>query len=168
MDSSTSTSSMTERCGLSVPLLALADVCGSEKMLAGLPYNAMQDQELVVARLRAKKLCRRYNNAPLAELDDPNGGLSSEQRAILKELFALTDEQSDQVRVHFSLAAAPHTGAQVYMEAPIQERPHVQPCDAFLLENRSTTALIRFFSVPHISTIISYCSTAPASHLALE
>lgn len=50
-----------------------------EKMLKGLLYNANYDKELLKERLKAKKLCYRFNNI------DPKN--EKEQKEILKIFF---------------------------------------------------------------------------------
>jgi len=53
-------------------------VTEKEKMLNGMFYNAM-DEELFRDRIRAKKLCKRFNELEVDQFD--------ERKALLKELF---------------------------------------------------------------------------------
>lgn len=63
-----------------------------EKMLAGLPYDAMTDPELRRARLRVRRLFQAYNNYPWPDPADPSAEYfgPEERMQLLADIFGMT------------------------------------------------------------------------------
>jgi len=55
-----------------------------EKMLQGMTYNAMHDQELLDLRAKCKALCQKYNGLPI---NDENG-----RKSLMKEILGKTPD----------------------------------------------------------------------------
>lgn len=65
-----------------------------DKMLAGLPYNAMTDPALQSARLRVRRLFQKYNAYPWPE---PDSGVDyfgpDERMQLVADIFGMTLEE---------------------------------------------------------------------------
>ncbi|GAA99980.1 uncharacterized protein L969DRAFT_90073 [Mixia osmundae IAM 14324] len=73
---------------------SLAALSERQKMMQGLPYDAMGDFSLVSERLRARHLQRAYNEAPWPSVEELKAGMPANgpdsRMQILADLFGLT------------------------------------------------------------------------------
>lgn len=67
---------------------ALSQMSEKDKALAGLPYNALGDKELVDAHKAARRLCKTFNDTDIPD-DDDEGPMGAKRREIIAKLLGV-------------------------------------------------------------------------------